>query len=193
MSSAERSSADPLPPNLDDAAAREVFQRYAARLVQLARVRLDRQTRQKVDPEDVVQSVFRSFFTRQAEGRFDLASWDDLWSLLVVITIRKCRRQAVALRAGRRDVRRELHASQLPEPEQGYLEAAGSEPTPEEVVSLVETVERLLSGASEVERQILLLRLQGYTPPEISREVGSISERKVYRVLAQARKRLADE
>ena len=192
MSSAEFSSADPLPPHLDDDAAREVFRRYAGRLIQLARVRLDRRTRQKVDPEDVVQSVFRSFFTRQAEGRFDLASWDDLWSLLVVITIRKCRRQAVALRAGRRDVRRELHASQLPEPE-AFLEAAGPEPTPEEVVSLVETVERLLSGASEVERRIIMLRLQGCTPAEISREVGEISERKVYRVLAQARKRLADE
>ena len=192
MSSAEFSSGDRLPPHLDDDAAREVFRRYAGRLIQLARARLDRQTRQKVDPEDVVQSVFRSFFTRQAEGRFDLASWDDLWSLLVVITVRKCRRQAVALRAGRRDVRRELHASQLPEPE-AFLEAAGAEPTPEEVVSLVETVERLLSGASAVERQVLMLRLQGYTPAEISREVGGISERKVYRVLAQARKRLADE
>ena len=46
------------------------------------------QTRQKVDPEDVVQSAFRSFFTRQAAGQFDVASWDDLWGLLVVITVR---------------------------------------------------------------------------------------------------------
>ena len=184
---------DPFPSVLDDSAARAVFNRYAARLIQLARMRLDQRTRQKVDPEDVVQSVFRSFFTRQADGRFDLATWDDLWSLLAVITLRKCRRQAVAFRAGRRDVRREVHASQLPEPDQGCLEAAGSEPTPEEVVSLIETVEGLLGTANEVERQIILLRLQGYTPPEIAGEVGGISERKVYRVLAQARKRLQDE
>lgn len=193
MSSLDSSNGDRLPAHLDDAAAREVFRRYAARLIQLARVRLDRRTRQKVDPEDVIQSVFRSFFTRQAQGRFDLTSWDDLWSLLVVITIRKCRRQAVALRAGRRDVRRELHASQLPEPDPAMLETAGAEPSPQEVVSLIETLERLLSGAGAVERRILELRLEGYTPPEIATEVGGISERKVYRVLAQARKRLADE
>ena len=193
MSAAEFSSDGPVPQHLNDDAARAVFRQYAGRLIQLARARLDRRTRQKVDPEDVVQSVFRSFFTRQAEGRFDLTSWDDLWSLLVVITIRKCRRQAVALRADRRDVRRELHASQLPESEPASLDVVGAEPTPDEVVSLVETVERLLSGANDAERQIIMLRLQGYTPPEISREVGGLSERKVYRVLAQARKRLADE
>ena len=49
----------------DSEAATEIFHRFAARLIALARTRLDSRVRQKVDPEDVVQSVFRSFFIRQ--------------------------------------------------------------------------------------------------------------------------------
>ncbi len=54
----------------DDEAAAEIFNRFVRRLIFLARSRLNAQVRQKEDPEDVVQSVFRSFFTRQVEGQF---------------------------------------------------------------------------------------------------------------------------
>ena len=40
--------------------------------------------------EDVMASVFKSFFRRHAEAPFDLSSWDSLWSLLTLITLRKC-------------------------------------------------------------------------------------------------------
>ena len=52
----------------EDAAAREVFERYTRQLVGLARRRLDERLAGKVDPEDVVQSAFKSFFVRQARG-----------------------------------------------------------------------------------------------------------------------------
>ena len=93
----------------DEAAAAQIFHRFANRLVALAQHRLDAQVRRKIDPEDVLQSVFRSFFVRQAEGRFELEDWDSLWSLLVRITLRKCGRQIAALRAARRNVGREVH------------------------------------------------------------------------------------
>src|SRR5438552_2680938 len=75
-----------------DAAAR-VFERFAHRLAALAQVHLDGRTRRLVDPEDVLQSVFRSFFARHADGQLDLADWDGLWALLVVLTLRKCGRK----------------------------------------------------------------------------------------------------
>ena len=52
----------------DDEAAREVFDRFARRLVGLARRRFDRRLAHRVDPEDVVQSAFKSFFVRHREG-----------------------------------------------------------------------------------------------------------------------------
>ena len=71
-------------------AAAQVFQRFANRLIVLARKQLDSKILQKVDPEDVMQSVFRSFFLRQMEDQFDVRDWDNLWSLLAMITVRKC-------------------------------------------------------------------------------------------------------
>src|SRR5437016_3003501 len=78
----------------DPDAATAIFGRFARRLIALARVHLSSQLRQKVDPEDVLQSVFRSFFRRQAAGEFELQNWDGMWALLSVITLRKCGHQA---------------------------------------------------------------------------------------------------
>jgi len=89
----------------DPAAA--VFGRYAHRLIALARVLLSGQLRQKVDPEDVLQSVFRTFFRRQASGEFELHDWDGMWALLSVITLRKCGHQAEHYLAMCRDLKRE--------------------------------------------------------------------------------------
>ena len=173
--------------------AQEALERFGARLIGLARGRLDRRTRAKVDPEDVVQSALRSFFARDADGQFRIESWDDLWRILVVITVRKCHRKVWALRRARRDVRRELVAAAESEPADVVAEVAGREPSPDEVAIFLETLERLLASADEREREILILRLEGYTPPEIAERVGGISERKVFRVLAQARTWLTKE
>ena len=92
----------------DQGAATEIFDRFARRLVGLARSRLDERMRQKVDPEDVMQSVFKSFFRVHNDGKVDLASWDSMWALLTVITLRKCGHRVEYFRAGRRDVAREV-------------------------------------------------------------------------------------
>ena len=83
----------------DEAAWTEVFNRFATRLIGLARVRLDRKTRQKVDPEDVLQSVYKSFFLRCEAGQFDLESWESLWALLTVMMVHKCSGWADRFRA----------------------------------------------------------------------------------------------
>src|SRR5262249_44611730 len=95
----------------DDAEATEVFQRYARRLVALAGKQFEARMRERADVEDAVQSAFRSFFARAGRGEFDLDGWGDLWSLLAVITVRKCYRRRRALKAARRDPAREIEAS----------------------------------------------------------------------------------
>src|SRR5215813_14531259 len=91
----------------DDTLARQMFQRFAARLVGLAHRHLDGRLRQKLDPEDVVQSVYRSFFRRLDADQVEVVTWDSLWYLLTVMTLRKCATQAEHFQAGRRDARRE--------------------------------------------------------------------------------------
>src|ERR1700743_1291303 len=87
----------------EDAAAREVFVRFAARLTGLARTHLDALLAVKVNPEDVVQSAYKSFFLRQRDGHLDVGTWDGLWGVLTIITLRKCSDRAAYYRAEKRD------------------------------------------------------------------------------------------
>ena len=173
----------------DEDAAREVFNRYSGRLIGLARSRLNTKMQAKIDPEDVLQSVFRSFFVRQGKGQFDLDDWDSLWSLLVRITLRKCGRRIEAFHAQRRDVRREIAQPDASVESCCQWEAIAREPTAQEAILLTETVEQLMERLDQIQQQILALRLQGYTVPEISHEVGR-TERTVHRVLRRVREAL---
>jgi RNA polymerase sigma-70 factor, ECF subfamily len=166
----------------NDAAAL-VFQRFANRLIVLARKQLDSKILQKVDPEDVMQSVFRSFLVRNAAGKLgEFDTWDNLWAILVVMTRRKCSRRTDHFYAARRDVRRET-PSQPTDDETGSDDRfPDDEPTPSEAAMLAETVEQLLKELEGRHREILTLSLQGYTPLEVSTQLRC-TERTVYRVL----------
>ena len=74
-------------------AAAELFRCYAERLIALARSRLPVQLNRRVDPEDVMQSVYRCFFAGAREGQYRIQEEDDLWHLLTCITLRKVRDQ----------------------------------------------------------------------------------------------------
>jgi RNA polymerase sigma factor (sigma-70 family) len=167
-------------------AARQVWDRFVRRLVGLAQTRLQAGLRGKVDAEDVVQSVFASFFARHTQGCFELASWDDLWSLLVVLTLRRCGRKARHFHAGRRDVRRE----QADDGDSGQ-EVPDPEPTPQEAAELAETVRQLLAGLSQAGRGVLELRLQGYSGAEIAQRQGCTEYTVDYR-LRKVRRRLRE-
>jgi RNA polymerase sigma-70 factor (ECF subfamily) len=176
----------------DNDAAAQVFNRFANRLIELARRRLAPQIRQKVDPEDVLQSVFRSFFAHQAAGQvINVESWDSLWSWLVVITMRKCGKRTDYFYSASRDVNRELPAEAYADacsPDSGK---SSDEPTPSEAAMLTETVEQLMSRLEGRHRQILSLILQGYSVREISLQVGC-TERMVYRVLERVKQMLEE-
>jgi RNA polymerase sigma-70 factor, ECF subfamily len=173
----------------EDAAAREVFERFAARLVALARGRFNRLLARKVDPEDVVQSAFRSFFVRQRAGKLAVGGWEGLWNLLTLITLRKCADRAEYFLADRRDAAREATGSAGGDRPGAWLVALDREPRPEEAVILAETVEHLFREVSGHERPILELSLQGYTVPEISVRLGR-AERSVRRLRERIRNRL---
>jgi RNA polymerase sigma-70 factor (ECF subfamily) len=173
----------------DDAAAREVFERFTWRLVALARGRFNRVLTRKVDAEDVVQSAYRSFFVRQREGKLEVCGWDGLWNLLTLITLRKCADRAEYFLADRRDATREWTGPDGEEMPDISMLALDREPQPEEAAILAETVEHVFRDLSVHERPILELSLQGYTASEISNRLGR-AERSVRRLREQIRKRL---
>lgn len=167
----------------DPHAASKVFERFAGRLILLARRRIDRRLSRKVEPEDVLQSVFRSFFCRYAEDGFRLEGWDSLWAVLVVLTIRKCRRKTEQWRAARRDYRQEQAALDR------SCDTIDRAPRPDEAAELADLVEQLMRSAGAREQQILSLRLQGYAIAEIAGSVGR-TERTVLRILQKFREQL---
>jgi RNA polymerase sigma-70 factor (ECF subfamily) len=173
----------------EEDAATQLFRRFSGRLLALARSRLDPLLRQQTDPEDVMQSVFKSFFLRQAEGQWDLGGWDSLWSLLTVLTVRKCGRRAGYHRAARRDVRREVSPRPAEDDSAPAWECLDREPTPGEAAVLAETLRELLAQMDLRDRQIVTLRLQGYATAEVAAEAGC-TQRTVQRVLERLRTRL---
>jgi DNA-directed RNA polymerase specialized sigma24 family protein len=170
----------------DDAAETLVFRRYARRLVGLAARQFDGWMRDRIDVEDAVLSACKSFFLRCRRDAFELADWDELWSILAMITLRKCSHRREHARAARRDIARELRG-----PEAADLDALVLDrgPTPEEAAMLSEMVEQLFSSTEPVDRPIVEQILMGYTAEEVA-DRCDCSVRTVGRVRQRARQRL---
>jgi RNA polymerase sigma-70 factor (ECF subfamily) len=168
----------------DQDAARQIVERYVDRLLHLARGRISQRLASRVDPEDIVQSVFRTFFMRVKDGKFVFADQDDLCKLLVRITLHKTLRQVAFHKAAKRDPSQETdqgdhHREQL-------LALLDSEPTPETTVTFLDQLEHFLAQLLPQERQILEMRMQGYSNDEIAKKLG-VYDRKIRRVIEHIR------
>lgn len=159
---------------------REVIEHYTNELLLLARLRLPKRLQARVDPEDVLQSVYRSFFRRLNAGQFQFEGPDDLWKLLATITYRKvCNTRQHHLRECR-DARREVpQATDADAPP--LLDSISASEADVDV--LCDALEQLLQGLPESCRHILVLRLQGESIEAIAQQVER-SRRTVLRVLA---------
>jgi RNA polymerase sigma factor (sigma-70 family) len=138
-----------------------------------------------VGGEDIVQSVFRTFFSRSARGEFRIHTSVEIWRLLVTITLTKVRAQARRHTSAKRDVNAEDRASD----DEWLANAVSSEPGPAEAAALLDQIEQLLDGLPEAYCEILSLRLEGVSRSEIAEKLG-ISRQTVYRVLNLMQQRL---
>jgi RNA polymerase sigma factor (sigma-70 family) len=156
-------------------AATVLFDRYAERLIALAASRLPERLTPLVGAEDVVQSVFKSFFDAAGKGRYLLQDQGDLWRLLVAITRHKLcdqvNRQAAQKRGG-------LQTGPF-----GLLvDPLTADPSPSEAAVLTEELQQLMNGLATQQRLILELWLQGKKWDDIAEVIGC-SQRTVRRVL----------
>jgi RNA polymerase sigma factor (sigma-70 family) len=156
-----------------------LVERYTQRLLHEVRRKLPERFRGRVDPEDIVQSVYRSFFSRVRQEDFSFAESLDIWRLLIVMTMHKVDNTIKHHMRLRRDVRRETGASD------SVLGRAGPremEPGPEDVAVLSELLEQLLVNLPPSYRDVVTLRLAGHSLEEIAGQVG-VPKRTVQRVL----------
>ena len=159
-------------------AATYFHRRWAGRLVRLARLKLGRTAAGKEDAEDVVQSVYRSFFHRYGNGQFQVGDWENAWSLLAKIAIRKCGSRRERYQALLRDTRREMPLVNI--------EVSGPDDSAAGAAMLSETIERLLDSLKGNDRTIVEFSLEGTTIQEIAEQLGC-SERTVFRVRDRVR------
>jgi DNA-directed RNA polymerase specialized sigma24 family protein len=173
-------------------AARAIFDRYVARLIALVGARLAPGMRRRVDPEDVVQSAFRSFFVHAVERDFVLARSGDLWRLLAAISLHKVRDQVDRQRAARRDYRRELDTSPYSDLVGDAFEPQDNQPSAPDELAALEHLRIVFNQLPDAVRDALTLRLAGHTIPDIAIATNR-SERTVRRLLDSARHQLTRE
>jgi len=169
----------------NEEAARQLFDKYMERLVALARRRISQRLASRVDPEDIVQSVFRTFFGRLRAGQFEIEDQDDLCKLLMRITVHKTLRQVAFHKAAKRNPA--LEKGQQDTADDRILEVLDSEPTPEATVAFVDQLEHFLARLRPEERQVLEMRMQGHSNEEIVSKLKIKHDRTIRRIVERIR------
>jgi DNA-directed RNA polymerase specialized sigma24 family protein len=178
----------------DSVAAEMIWQRYFDRLVRSVRQKLRGQNRQVSVEEGVVISVFKSLYLAAVDGRFpDLSDRDELWRLLLRMSARKIvdkRRHDLRQRRGGSARVRSLDQAGN---EDGLIQVIGDEPDPEMLLTMKESIERLLSHLGDGQlREIAVAKLEGYSNAEMAGQFGC-SERTIERRLHLIREKCEQE
>jgi len=180
--------------NGDSIAANRIWKLYFDQLVRSVRQRLYGQNRAVSDEEDIVLSVFDSFYAAAEKGRFpDLSDRDDLWRLLLTMSARKIVDKRRHDNRQRRGGNVAVHSLNGDAEDSVIIEAIGDEPSPEMVLMMQESVEQLFFHLGVGQLQDLAgAKLEGYSNAEIAERLGC-SERTIERRLHLIREKLQQE
>ena len=162
----------------NDADVKRLWDHYFQRLVNLASTRLPGHARRVTDEEDVALSAFHSFCDRVGRGQFpQLADRDDLWRILVTITVRKVAesmRHQTRLKRGGGAVLGQSVKMGDSEIDEGMQRVLSHEPTPEAAAQFAEDYERLLEKLEDPTlRSIAVRKLEGHSREEIAEVLGT--------------------
>jgi DNA-directed RNA polymerase specialized sigma24 family protein len=160
-------------------AARQLWLRFSARLAAEVRRRLDPRILRRAGLDDLLQGLFADFFAAPPGPDGPPRSRAEIWRLLVHFTMCTVANAADYHRARRRDVRREQPLGEIP------AGADGSRPQPfeprdlrrldpaDEAVARIEFA-RLLGALPDDLREVLVMRLEGYTNAQIASHIGRV-------------------
>jgi RNA polymerase sigma-70 factor (ECF subfamily) len=172
----------------DEAAMQQLIEQYEPELRIVARNRLSSALRPHLDTIDLVQSVHRSLMIGLRDARFDITSPQKLIALAVTIVQRKAAKHW-------RHLKRQQRLSGHEESKNDLVETMLSlKSDREDELSEITTRELLsqwLGKMDAVERQLIELRLEGYSTIEIAHQLQLDAD--VLRVkLSRLRKRLRE-
>jgi len=153
----------------DGSAAEELVRRFGKPVQEAVRGFLsDPRLRRVVDPTDICQWVFTTFFTLASAGRFDLVCREQVLGLLVGLGRNRVRSCIRAAQAARRDNRRidpggAAVLESLPVRGVALPEAAANR----------ELVVMALGQLSAVDRRVLEMRVAGWGWAEVAAALGA--------------------
>lgn len=157
----------------DENAAFVIWERFFERIRGLAKAKLGTMPKRHADEEDIALSAINALYDGARADRFrKLEDRDDLWQILCMITARKT---ASAWR--KKKARPEIGESAFGNPgdddqKLGIEQIASGRPDDGFLDSLSSTSCELLEGLDERQREVALLRLQGYSNQEIADQIG---------------------
>jgi RNA polymerase sigma-70 factor (ECF subfamily) len=167
---------------------REAFDRlfalYARRLARVAENHLSRKLAARVGPDDIVQSVFRTFFRRSTQGDLQINDSAHLWHLLVRMTLLKVKTKWRFHTAGERSLAREVAG------DDAWLAGiSGRDPGPEEAAVAVDLMEALVNGLDPLHAEVLALLVRGHSVAEVAQKLKK-TRQSIYRIRALLEHRL---
>jgi RNA polymerase sigma factor (sigma-70 family) len=163
-----------------DEAARQLWLRFSGRLAGVVRRRLDARILRRAGEDDVLQSLFASFFAAAPGPDGPPKDRAQLWGLLVRFTMCKVANKVDYHRAQRRDIYRERPL----ETPAGSGSIGPADPLdeqrlgPEDEAIAREEFHRTLAALPADLREVFNWRLEGYTNAEVAAKIGR-SERMV--------------
>jgi DNA-directed RNA polymerase specialized sigma24 family protein len=168
----------------DREAFNRLFSHYAGRLAKVAEAHLHRRLAGRESPEDVVQSVFRTFFRRSTEKNLHIRDSAHLWRLLVQMTVFKARVRWRHHTAESRDIHNEVPGDDI-----WLAYVASHDPGPAEAAALLDLMETLLRGLDPFHTQVLEMLFHGYSVADIAKQLGK-TRQSIYRVRGWLEQRL---
>ncbi len=167
----------------DERAAHLLWEEYFDRMVRLARRKFDQIgiSRRAADEEDIALSAMNSFYKRAADGQFCLGDRQELWKLLVTITVRKAYAELKRQKAKKRGAGHVRGESIFlkpgnDQPEMGGIgQVLGHEPTPELAALSAEGCEELLNMLGDESLvSVARYKLDGFSNDEIAEKLDCV-------------------
>ncbi len=172
----------------DEIAAGILHKRYMTKLLNLVGRHLASRFNPRLDADDVVQSVFGSFFNGAKEGRYGFDGENDFWKLLLTIALNKVRNTVRHHQTQMRDLGKESFSTNSDGAESLLANLRNPQRIAAEYAGFLESLDELLDQLDPVEQELLRYQIEGYTQKEIAERLD-LNDRTIRRMLARIRDR----
>ena len=145
---------------VSNSAAEEFYLRYMDRLMSLVERNLAEKYRARFGPDDVVQTVFRTWFRRAQEGVVNPGTRDEVWKLLSTIALNKVRNKIKFHDAQKRSIGKTMTNEEVL--------AGVPNPTVQDAADFVDLLDVARDQLSENAQETLKMILEGNSNTEIA-------------------------